>query len=191
MVSNRLIEITHTIIIQISHFADNMAYRNQPLQIRNKPKKNTDEPAMGGHSGVSFTIKLPITSSGLYYLSILSGPLLVCLYMSFMTLIPIHNVIEQPEYWYEDIITRVLAASPIHACMVMIRADYWAGFSFKDRWTSYVLMMGYVFVLYVCLLGGYYLVWTTYLGFYQPMPLNWLVVANVAVFGIYPAVPLR
>ena len=79
----------------------------------------------------------------------------------------------------------------IHACMVMIRADYWARFSFKDRWTSYVLMMGYVFVLYVCLLGGYYLVWTTYLGFYQPMPLNWLVVANVAVFGIYPAVPLR
>ena len=180
MVSNRLIEITHTIIIHISFVADNMADKNQPLQIRNmnEPKKNTDEPAVGG-------------SSGLYYLSILSGPLLVCLYMSFVTLIPIHNVIEQPEYWYEDIITRVLAASPIHACMVMIRADYWARFSFKNRWNSYVLMMGYVFVLYVCLLGGYYLLWTTYLGFYQPMPLNWLVVANVAVFGIYPAVPLR
>ena len=61
MVSNRLIEISHTIIIQISHVADNMADRNQPLQIRNKPKKNTDEPAAGGHSGLSFTFKLPIT----------------------------------------------------------------------------------------------------------------------------------
>ena len=177
MVSNRLIEITHTIIFQISHVADNMADKNQPLQIRNM-YKNADEPAVG-------------VSSGLYYLSILSGPLLVCLYMSLVTLIPIHNVIEQPEYWYEDIITRVLTASPIHACMVMIRADYWARFSFKDRWTSYVLIIGYVFVLYVCLIGGYYLLWTSYLGFYQPMPLNWLVVANAAVFGIYPAVPLR
>ena len=44
--------------------------------------------------------------SPLDYATILSGPLLACICGGLVCLVPIHNVMEQPKYWYEDMTLR-------------------------------------------------------------------------------------
>ena len=65
----------------------------------------------------------------LYQTSILSGPLLAATAGSFLCLIPIHNVLEQPEYWYEEFTCRMLAglaAGILFTINALIRTEYWS-----------------------------------------------------------------
>ena len=81
-------------------------------------------------------------SSILYYISILGGPLLAATAGSFLCLIPIHNVLEQPEYWYEEVTCRILAAGILYPVINLIRTEYWSNLFFEKRVQTYVLFIG-------------------------------------------------
>ena len=54
------------------------------------------------------------------YMSVLSGPVLACACATFICLIPVSNVMEEPEYWYEYQIMEFFATMPL------LMASIWA-----------------------------------------------------------------
>ena len=108
----------------------------------------------------------------LHYLSILSGPLLACFCGSFLTLIPIRNVLEEFQYWYEDQLYKAIAVVPIFVISLLMKAEYWCNFSFERKYSTYLMSIGLSYCTYFIVITGYHLIWTQYLGHAQPLPMN-------------------
>ena len=97
------------------------------------------------------------------YLSILSGPLIACINVSFLTLIPVPNILEQPQYWYEDHFFKSIPVVSMIGIQLLIHAEVWSNFSFQKKWQTYVLSLGLTYVAYVVAVTGYHFIWTYYL----------------------------
>lgn len=132
-----------------------------------------------------------IVTSILYYCSILSGPLLACVCGSFITLIPIHNVLEQPNYWYEDIICRFLSCGVIIACQLAIRAESWSNFSFKNRLITYIWLIVIGHIVGPCTYAVHFYIWIIHFGFSQPIALGHFVMGTSLVLSINVAIYFR
>ena len=107
----------------------------------------------------------------LHYLSTLSGPFLACVCGGILTLIPIHNVMEEPEYWYEDSIIRNLSMVTVYACLNTIRAEYWCNFVLENKFKTYLLMIGFMHVVGAIFNIVHYYFWTDIFGQFLPMAL--------------------
>ena len=119
--------------------------------------------------------------SNWYYLTIFSGTILACINGSFIALIPIHNVLKQPDYWYEDVFCRVLTVGFLFACQILIEAEYWSNFSFKSKRTTYVLVITLTYCLFIGISTGYHYFWTIYLGYSHPSAFGHTVAAIVII----------
>ena len=109
----------------------------------------------------------------LVWLSIVSGLILSCVHGSLLCLIPIHNVMEQPAYWYEDAICRILYGGTILPVQIVLEIEYWACFTFEKRLQTYFLFVGYSLVICVSTYFVYFYLWIIQLGYSHPMPLGW------------------
>ena len=118
-------------------------------------------------------------SSILYYISILGGPLLAATAGSFLCLIPIPNVLEQPQYWYKEFICKMLAGTIPFTITVLIRTEYWSNLVFKKRVQTYMLFTGLSFIIVISIYITYLYYWNFYLELFQPMPLNHLIGGSV------------
>ena len=129
--------------------------------------------------------------SVIYYLSILSGPLLACVCGSFLTLIPIHNVLEQPNYWYEEFVCRMLSGGAITPCQNIARAEFWSNFSFDSRLTTYIwlILMGHGFAL--CAYAAHFYIWSIYFGLSQPLALGHFMIGTTLVLAINTTIYFR
>ena len=110
---------------------------------------------------------------------------IACLFSSFgATLVPQHNSLVQPEYWYEFIIAHGLGINAYFVIMAALRMQIF----FKDDFSleSPIPFMK----MYLAILLGhngtsyiFYQIWTVYFGFNHPMP--WL--GYCALLGFVPA----
>ena len=115
--------------------------------------------------------------SNWYHLTIFSGTLLACANGSFIALIPIHNVLKQPDYWYEDLLCRVFTVGFLFACQILIEAEYWSNFSFKSKRTTYVLVIILTYCLFIGISISYHYFWSLYLGYSHPSAFGQFVAA--------------
>ena len=126
--------------------------------------------------------------SFLYYFSTLSGPILSIITGGiFLCIIPIHNALEYPEFWYEDTFFRWIP-SCTGTFQNLFGAEYWADFTFKNRGKSYFILAFVQNMVYWIVVVSYYLIWTNS-GYFPPMPmcqhlgaLTILLVYHVAVY---------
>ena len=107
-----------------------------------------------------------------HYANILSGPFLSCICASFMCLVPLNNVIEYPNSWYLEQLSRFTAAIPIWICQVLFETIIWSDLPLERNWVSYLFLFGTGFAGYWFCEITYYFIWTHYLGLFQPMPFN-------------------
>ena len=124
--------------------------------------------------------------SPLYYLTILSGPIVIWAITSAECLIPARNVLKEPEYWYEYQLLMVLGLVPLFLGQTFINALYWCNFSFDNKWISYSVIIGTGVVVHLATLFIYEFTWTSYFGYVHPMPVNFY----VTTFYSYNAVML-
>ena len=115
------------------------------------------------------------------HLSIMSGPFLASIAGSILCLIPIHNVLEKPEYWYQEIICRVSAGGILHISQILIRTEYWSNFVFVKRMKTYILFIGLHLVLLYGVSLVFYYYWSIWIGAFFPMPLNHLACGSIAL----------
>ena len=108
--------------------------------------------------------------SPLYHLSTLSGPIAMLAVISAECLIPLHNVLKEPQYWYEHLLILAFGLMPFFISGTVNFAIYWAKFTFEKKWISYLEIMGVGYFTFLVALIAYGLVWSQYLGYFQPMP---------------------
>ena len=98
------------------------------------------------------------------------------------TLIPVHNVIENPQYWYEGIFQAVFVFYPIYSLNSMYRCSIYTNI-------KYIRTYRHFFALYimVALTGsiGYamiYIIWTHVFNYQHPIPfIGILLLINAAI----------
>ena len=113
-----------------------------------------------------------------------SGPVLATFFAIFITLIPIPNVMEQPGYWYVDIMCRFFAVQPTFTSLNGIRAEYWSHFTFENRWSTYVVLYAVCSGVQISLFVGYYYIWAQYLQLSPPMPFNPHIVGSLSYIAL-------
>ena len=134
---------------------------------------------------------LAASPSFIYHVSIWSGLLLSCACGSFLILVPVHNVMEEPNYWYMDQTYRFLAAIPIMTCQTFVRAKYWSNFSVPNTWQTYLMIIGAKFGVFLAVSFGYSLTWIYYLEFSPPIPMNQHLAAIPSFIAINIAIWFR
>ena len=114
-----------------------------------------------------------------YHLSTLSGPIITLAVISAECFIPFHNVLKEPQYWYEHQLILTFGLVPLLIGTVLSIAIYWANFTFEKKWISYVEMIAVGLGTFLVALTAYYVVWTEYLGYFQPLPLSVIVTGSL------------
>ena len=141
------------------------------IEIKSNYASSIEGESINGHNTSSDEIK----EKGhrvFHYVNILSGPLLSCICASFMCLVPLYNVIEYPNSWYLEQLSRFTAAIPIWICQVLIETIIWSDLPLERNWVSYIFLFGTGFAGFWLFEITYYFIWTHYLGLFQPMPFN-------------------
>ena len=126
-----------------------------------------------------FIVNDEVESSNLilYCFSVLSGPILAMGVASIYCLIPYHNVLEEPCYWYEFQIA-VTAFCPLGAwCVHPLFTKYFANLSMIQSKLTFVLMCFIGCGTYMAVIAIYYSDW----NLPHPMPMNNYIASSVTV----------
>ena len=121
------------------------------------------------------------STSRCYIWSIMMGILIGCIAISPLMLIPQHNILELPEYWYEFMLIYAFVGMGCFSSICMFTCIYWMNTDVVKNWTSFFIM--YVAVV-ICLLPThslYYLIWVYAWGYSVPMPFTMYGVASVVI----------
>ena len=105
-----------------------------------------------------------------HYFSVFSGPLLCLASASAICLVPGRNILEQPQYWYEDQIARFVAIWPGFIVARLVEVVYWADFKLVEG--SYLYLGVIALGVHLMVLTGYHYLWNEYYKYSQPMPFN-------------------
>ena len=111
------------------------------------------------------------------------GPILACAVGSIFCLIPAHNVLQAPSYWYEYHLCVIFGIFPISMCGILLQVNYWAEFRFDKKWCVYCQVCLIGTGVYITCYLFYYFIWTHVLGLIMPLPFSLLITGSIA----YPA----
>ena len=114
----------------------------------------------------------------------------LCLW-KFFTLIPIHNVLEQPNYWYEEFICRVLSCGVIVTCQNAIRAECWSNFTFDNKFATYIWLILIGHGLGLCAYAAHFYIWIIHFGLSQPLALGHFMIGTALVLAINTTIYFR
>ena len=119
--------------------------------------------------------QISLESSAAYLLTCFTGPLLASLLAGVWTLIPMENIITNPEYWWQFELGLLVSVLPMMYLAILGIAEYWAHMVINDFWKTFWMI--FVCAQGVAMIGMvvYYSIWTFVLGLYQPMPFNALI----------------
>lgn len=123
-----------------------------------------------------------------YAFTIFSGIILSCLITSVITLIPQHNVIEMPKFWFEFmfVLSFGWVASVSALCIMILK--YWLKLDLENplRVYLYTFLVGAISGIVTNSL--YYLVWVIILNCSTPMPFNGIGTATIMCPALVVAV---
>ena len=88
---------------------------------------------------------------------------------SIYTLIPYHNVLKEPCYWYEFQIVAIVVYVPLLTwCSHPLLTVYYVNLPIKNKWFTYLTMYTIACVAWITVIGIYYYHYDNV----QPMPMN-------------------
>ena len=108
-----------------------------------------------------------------------AGVLLGIAFTSTVTLLPQHDVIEQPEYWYESIITLAIGFPAASSGYIAYSYIYILNMKFSEPWKMTLSIFFVGMFTAVILAGICYLVWSKYLMYSYPIPFQGYLIGNV------------
>ena len=105
-------------------------------------------------------------------LSIWSAPIIVWTVTGVQCLYPMHNALEEPQYWYEHQLVLAFGLLPLFLGHALITVICWSNFAFDDKWTTYIQTISIGTMTYFIVLFTYHMIWTQLLDLGLPLPLN-------------------
>ena len=130
------------------------------------------------------------TKSPLHLLSVFSGAMLASIVAGTFCYIPISNVFEKPDKWYE--FHFILLSGPLHLFLaqILLLGYYWANFRFI-QWRLYLYLNTIGVFVYCMTQIIYYVYWVHYLNFDPPMPLNLYIGGTASFVSVFLALWFR
>jgi hypothetical protein len=99
-------------------------------------------------------------------------------------LIPVHNVILQPDYWYELPLQHI-GDGIVLAAFAVIHSSYWMNIGYIKK-VRYFLILSFTMVANNFLLySSGYIIWTCVLGYSFPIPFIGTIVVQIALITTY------
>ena len=109
------------------------------------------------------------TGDDVHYISWVFGIILTCLYVGLLTLIPMHNPIVEPEYFWEFVLFASFGWASIFTGYVVLQTNYWANMHPGNYWRDMFVMTLIISAVNICLTLIYNYLWTGILGYTAPM----------------------
>ena len=110
---------------------------------------------------------------GLHYLSWIFGFLLSCWSVALIAIIPQHNILNEPEYWYEIVIFSASWGAPMLSASIFFQCIYWANINYAKNWATLFTMWSIGAIVTITIMGSYYLIWTFHFKLFAPMPFTY------------------
>ena len=129
--------------------------------------------------------------NSVHYISWVSGIILACVWVSVFCLVPQHNVVEEPSYWYELMCISSTAWVSIFTATLILKSAYWADIMYAKNWTSFFCLYGMTAI--TCILGhsSWNFMWINLLGLFPPVPFVVWHVSTMVLFVMYTALWFR
>ena len=116
---------------------------------------------------------------------VLIGVLGCVIFTSFYTLIPVHDLLKYPYFWYELPLQVLIALWPNWAAMVIFRCSYYMNVAFIRTITNVLVMWLAGGCVLLLLYSTEYLLWTHLTSYQYPVPLNGYITAIVGMLSFY------
>ena len=123
-------------------------------------------------------------TTAFHYTSILFGPILTCVSASLICLVPLPNVMEHPEYWFEEMFLRFLAETPLLMSLFLVHSIYWSGFWFNKKLVIFAFVIGKGSCTCLIYWIVYHVIWTYALGFPPPVPFGIYAPGSLAILTV-------
>ena len=116
----------------------------------------------------------------------LLGILLPFTCVCYLTLIPLHDLIQYPEYWYEQILTSI-GLVPLFSVYAIINCSAWMNIS-RIRSLKNIVFTAFAGLSSVVVTWTTGTLWWTNMGYYSPVPFSGLIAGYAIAAGEYFAV---
>ena len=141
-----------------------------------------------GHH-IFFLVESKTFTTILYGLSVLSGPALAIAVASIRCLVPYHNVLEEPCFWYESILATLFAVIPFVVWLNHpLTTEYWSNFSMKKSFNTYLFLLLVASGIYITVIAIFYYYWG---DLAPPLPFNGFIAGSTVCLVIWISVILR
>ena len=124
-------------------------------------------------------------------MSILFGIFLACIGTSLLTLIPGHDILKEPQYWYEFMIFGATGWAILGTISVNLHFHYWADISHTQNWSSFIYLISIAVLFFALVNSSLNLIWIYSLGLFPPMPFNYYITATVVGLILFASVFFR
>ena len=128
----------------------------------------------------------------IHYLSGFTGIIITCILVSGYALIPCHNHLEEPYFWYEYLLQLILIIVPFKLSINAIAFFTWIyQFDYVKNWNSFFFIVALDMAWYIVYSLLYYCIWVVFLGFSAPLPLNFLILNTIGFWSMMGMIWLR
>ena len=127
----------------------------------------------------------------IHYISWLFGILLTCITMLSTLIVPWHNALKEPFYWYEYFVYFAPPWLAILLALYIIRLEYWAGIKYEKKLTLFFFLFVIGAVLYAVIAVSYFYVYSHYFELTAPPPFGGIFPGMLAAYMLIPILFFR
>ena len=121
--------------------------------------------------------------SDIHYISWIFGIVLSCLYISMITIIPLHNTLREPEYFWEFMLYMSFGFCSIFAAHIVLATFFVANVNPGNNLLAFLVMTLVGAIINIVTTVFYYIIWVYVLGFFAPMPMALYIPGSITVIG--------
>ena len=105
-----------------------------------------------------------------HYISWLFGILFTCTAMLPALIVPWHNVLREPFYWYEIVVYFIPPWLALLVANYIVKLEYWAGIKYDKKMNLFFFLIGTGGVFYAVIILFYYYIHVYYFELFAPLP---------------------
>ena len=111
----------------------------------------------------------------------ISGIILAVLFTSIIILIPVHNILEQPQYWYESMFTGNFSLALYFTAYILLNCSYWINIDYIKTLKHFLIFYFWGFLMGIILKTSFWFIWTSILSYRYPMPFQTIILSYIGV----------
>ena len=147
------------------------------------PKSTAKKKEVEVGQSVSENICKVYKGDDIHYISWISGIVLSCLYISTITIIPLHNTLREPQYYWEFMLYMAFGFCSIFSSHVVLATFFVANMNPGKNMLAVIVMTLIGAIINIVTTVIYYFIWVNVLGFYAPMPMGLYIPGSLTVIG--------